>query len=504
MSLNSVLASTEQTLSDLIKDLQIINSTNFKESKINNITNNSKGVAPGSLFVAINGFNTDGHRYIMEAVSQGAITVIGEREVSIPQQIPYLQVEDARKALAELSGKFYGFPSQKLNLIGVTGTTGKTTTTMMIDHIINQLREKTGLIGTLHTKIGDKYYSNPNQCTTPESTVLNQRLARMEQEEINYVSMEVSSHSLKLNRVWGLDFDLAIFTNLSRDHLNFHQTLEDYYTSKEKLFTELKEDKIAICNSDDDYTERIIKNTSAISYTYGIKNSSDLSAADIKINKQGIKFKLKVNNNLVTMTGKLIKPISLEIKMPITGYHNIYNALAAFLACSLLGFPVEKIKSNLESFTGVRRRMELIYDQEFSIIDDFAHNPSSLNSNFKTIEKLDYNNLVIIHFLKGKRGIKANQHNAQIITTWANKLNLKEIITTRAEEEVIQKNKVLSAEEDAFTKIIAEEGIKITTTANLEPALQLGLNKIESGDLLLLLGGPGLNNGKKILNDLLI
>ncbi|WP_408956318.1 UDP-N-acetylmuramoyl-L-alanyl-D-glutamate--2,6-diaminopimelate ligase [Natroniella sp. ANB-PHB2] len=503
MSLNSVLPSTEQTLGNLVKEVDLIGSTNFKETKINNITNNSKEVMTGSLFVAVSGFNTDGHKYITEAINQGAIAVIGERAVSIPQQIPYLQVVDARKALAQISSRFYGFPSQKLNLIGVTGTTGKTTTTMMIDHIINQLQEKTGLIGTLHTKIGDEYYSNPHQCTTPESTVLNQRLAQMEEKEINYVSMEVSSHSLKLNRVWGLDFDIAIFTNLSCDHLNFHQTLEDYYKSKEKLFSTLKEDKIAIYNSDDSYSKRIINNTSAINYTYGIKNNSDLSAEDIKINKQGIKFKLKVNNNLVTMNGKLIKPLSVEIRMPIIGYHNIYNTLAAFLSCLLLGFPLEKISSSLEKFTGVKRRMELIYDHDFSIIDDFAHNPSSLDSNFKTIERLDYNNLIIVNFLKGKRGIEANKQNAQTITTWANKLNLKEIITTRAEGEVIQKNKVLPAEEGAFVRIIAEEGIEITTTAKLDSALQLGLNKVEAGDLLLLLGGPGLNNGKKILNDFL-
>ncbi|GAB6098910.1 UDP-N-acetylmuramoyl-L-alanyl-D-glutamate--2,6-diaminopimelate ligase [Halanaerocella petrolearia] len=496
---NHNLQASSLPLSPLVDRLETESINNFRDYKVKQVTNNSKKVTEGALFVAIEGFKTDGHQYILEAIKQGAVAIVGEQEINLPKPIPYIKVKNSRQALAQLAAQFYNNPSQYMRLVGVTGTAGKTTTTAMLDAISNQVLDKTGLIGTLHTKVGQQTYSNPNQCTTPNALVLHRRLAQMKEKGISYTSMEVSSHALKLDRVWGLDFDIGIFTNLSQDHLNFHQTIEDYYQSKAKLFTNLKESGIAILNLDDDHTSRLIETIRANYYTYSINKQSQITADKINLTKQGITFRIKINQPLSTLNGRTIKPTTINIKLSTLGYHNVYNALAAFTAGLALGFKLNDIKQGLESFTGIKRRMELIYDQDFTIVDDFAHNPASLTANFKTIKDLDYDNLTIIHFLKGKRGVAANRLNAQLIADWKERLNLREIITTRADSEVISKNKVLTHEENAFTKIIKEADIKINNHKNLTPAIKLGLNKVNKNDLLLLVGGPGLDRGREII-----
>ncbi|AGB40400.1 UDP-N-acetylmuramyl-tripeptide synthetase [Halobacteroides halobius DSM 5150] len=504
MLINSVAKENSWVLADLIKDLKVKEKINFKNYKINNITNNSKEVTEGSIFVAIEGFNVDGHDYIFEARENGAVAIIGEKNMTPPADMLYIRVSNSRKALAKLAAKFYNYPYQQMRLIGVTGTAGKTTTASMVDSIINQVVKQTGLIGTLHTKIGDKCYSNPHQCTTPDAVTLYERLARMKREKIDYASMEVSSHALKLDRVYGLEFNIGIFTNLSYDHLDFHPTLDDYYQSKAKLFSNLKSEGVAIFNLDDDYTKSLISDlVSNNYYTYGIEKEADVVAQKIKLTRQGITFDIEINQELVTLNKKIIKPQIIKIKLPILGYHNIYNALAAFIAGVVLGISLEDIKKGLEGFTGVKRRMELIYDEEFTIIDDFAHNPASLTANFETIKELEYNNLVIIHFLKGQRGTKINRLNAQLIADWSKELDLKEIITTKCAKRVTEKNKVLFKEEEVFTDIISEHNIRIINMKELEDALKLGLDKVTSNDLLLLLGGPGLNKASEIIDSCL-
>ncbi|WP_027340480.1 UDP-N-acetylmuramoyl-L-alanyl-D-glutamate--2,6-diaminopimelate ligase [Halonatronum saccharophilum] len=504
MWINPSLDQKSFYLSELLDTLETKKIINFHDFEIYNISNNSKEVREGSIFVAIKGFKTDGHKYIVEAIKRGATVIIGEEEIEVPKNITYIIVDDSRKALAQLALEFYDNPSQALRMIGVTGTVGKTTITAMVDAIINNIVGKTGLIGTLHTKIGDKYYFDPQKCTTPNSLLLNETLRLMKKEKIDYVSMEVSSHALKLDRVLGIDFDIAIFTNLSYDHMEFHKTIDDYYSSKEKLFVNLREDKYGVINIDSDYANSIIENTSATIYTYGINKDSDISAKNIVANKSGIEFDLVINNKILTNFTKIIEPNSIRIKLPLLGIHNIYNSLASILATLLLGFSLEDIKGGLEKFKGIKRRMELVYDGEFTVIDDFAHNPVGLEANFKTIKDFDYNNLYIVHFLKGQRGIEANKINADIIGDWADKLRIKELITTKCEDQVIEKNRVLAKEEESFLNTIMEKEIKTQSYTMLEPAIKETLSKVKKDDLLLLLGGPGLDKGADIVKEHII
>ncbi|PRX34877.1 UDP-N-acetylmuramoylalanyl-D-glutamate--2,6-diaminopimelate ligase [Orenia metallireducens] len=501
---NPLVDLNELLLDELIRGLDIIEIDNFQNWEIDHVTDNSKNVKANSLFVAIKGFNVDGHQYINEAISQGAIAIIGEDKIENNKDFTYIRVKNSRKVLAELVNRVYDNPSHKLRIIGVTGTTGKTTTSSMIDHIITDIVGSSGLIGTLYNKIGTEYLYDPTKCTTPDIITLNKFFTKMRKSKTDYLTMEVSSHGLKLDRVWGVDYDVGVFTNLSYDHMEFHKSLEDYYQSKERLFRYLAEDKAAVFNLDDKYTNRLVKITEAKIYTYSIYNKhGDIKAEDIKMNQNGLEFKISINRDIISNLGKMVHPTVLRLRTPLLGYHNIYNILAAFTTALILGFPLLKVKAALESFTGIRRRMEVIYDQDFTIIDDFAHNPASLTANFQTIKSFDYNDLIMVHFLKGRRGLQANRLNAQLIGKWAKRLNLADLITTRAEEEVIYKNKVLLEEEAVFTEIIRNKGINIKNTARLQEAIELALGKTKRNDLLLIIGGPGLDRAAELIREYL-
>ena len=490
-------------LKELLAVLDPLKVDNLSNSKVLDITHNSNQVTPGTLFIAIPGFKADGHQYIKEAIKKGAHAIVGEKERETDLSVPYIQVNDSRKAIAHLAAKFYNYPGDKVKLIGVTGSTGKTTTTKLITNILKQVTPNTGLIGTLHTEIKNNTYPQPKSCTTPDALELNRRLYAMYQQGVEYVSMEVSSHALKLDRVTGLDFDLGLFTNLSYDHLNFHKGLTDYFNSKKKLFTNLKLPSAAILNQDDEHSRKISFELSVPHFFYGFGSQADLKAEKIDFSPRGISFLITLKKPLTTLNGKNIAPTSFPVSLPLLGKHNIHNALGAALTGLLLDIEPEKIKEGLESFSGVPRRLELIYDDEFTIIDDFAHNPASLKANFKTLQQLDYNKLVIVHFLKGKRGQQANKRNAQLIATWRKELNLTDLITTRAEGEVKPKNEVLPAEEETFSKVIKDTELNFTSYKTLKPALKDGLNRINPGDLLLLLGGPGLKNARNIIKKIL-
>ena len=499
MQLNAKLDTEQLSISEIINLLTVKKVVNYHEYKIVKISNDSREVVENSLFVAIVGYKTDGHNYIQEAIENGVKVIVGEKDISVPGEITYIQVENSRRALAKLARRFFNYPDRAFKLIGVTGSAGKTSTSFMIDKIIKETEKKTGLIGTLYTKIGDEICNNPLGCTTPDAITLNQSLAKMYNQGVDYVSMEVSSHALKLDRVYGIEFDVGIFTNLSDDHLNFHENKEDYYQSKELLFANLSKDKVAILNKDDTYYDKFKQSTSARVYSYGITNKADITAENIILSRTGIEFELHINRAITTKNGNLIKPTSIRLNLPLLGKQNVYNALAAFLAAAVLDISFTDIKEGLNSFSGVERRMELVYNDKFMVIDDFAHNPISLESNFKTLQQFNYNKLVIIHFLKGKRGVEANRLNAKLFSDWSDKIKLKKLITTTARTEVIDKNKVLPEEEQAFNQQLEGNRIEVKNTEYLKDAINEGLASVGPGDILLLLGGPGLDRAQEII-----
>ena len=337
-----------------------------------NIKNDSRAVKPGDMFVAIKGFDIDGHEHINEACTNGAKVILAQTNQitkedikDVPEDVTIVLADDTRYALAICACNFYKNPSRKIKLIGVTGTKGKTTTTYMIRDILEKQGIKVGLIGTVASYIGDTKIQN-NDNTTPESLKLQEILAQMVEKDCEIVVMEVSSQSLKLHRVAGCNFYMAIFTNLAEDHISTkeHPNMEDYFNSKVELF---KMCKTGIINSDDIYSITIPKLVPECNYTtYGIDNNCDLLAKDITVTNQYVDFKVKLGDK------------NERVKVSIPGRFSVYNSLAAICATLKLGCSPESIKDALIDIR-VPGRNELVTNKKgLTIMIDYAHTPASL------------------------------------------------------------------------------------------------------------------------------
>jgi UDP-N-acetylmuramoyl-L-alanyl-D-glutamate--2,6-diaminopimelate ligase len=363
--------------------------------EIKNIENDSRKVSEGSLFIAIKGFDVDGHTFIESAIKNGASAIMVQegfnfKEVTIPSDVTIIVATDTRYALAYAACNFYQNPSKKFKLIGVTGTKGKTTTTFMIKKLLEKQGQKVGLIGTIANYIGDKCLGDSSR-TTPESIELQKMFYQMAEEKVDAVVMEVSSQSLKLNRVAGCNFDIAVFTNFSEDHISpkEHPDMEDYFQSKLKLFEMCK---TGFANSDDLHTARLksIFPDNDIK-TYGIDNTCDLLAKDITITNSYVDFKVKLGNK------------NERVKVCIPGRFSVYNSLAAISVATKLGVSPENIKEALLEIK-VPGRSELVPNKkDLTIMIDYAHSPESLENILSAVKSYTRGRVISLFGCGGDR-----------------------------------------------------------------------------------------------------
>lgn len=378
-------------LSQLIDELEYELVQGDIEIEVNNIHNDSRKVCKGDLFFCISGAVSDGHNYAQDVASKGAAVIVVEKDIVVDKNVTVIKVKSTRYAMGIISSKFYGEPSKKLKVIGITGTKGKTTTTYMIREMLISAGISTGLIGTI--EILDGKNKIPAKNTTPESILLHSHLKDMVDNGLQAVVMEVSSQGLMLDRVAGVDFDYGIFTNLSKDHIgpNEHSSFEEYMMWKAKLFTLCK---VGIFNTDDEYAPYMINNSSCEKVTYSLKGLGHYQASDLELysNKGvlGIQYQL---------TGRLEGRIIVD--MP--GEFTVYNSLAAIAVADLMKVSLDKIKNILEDIK-VRGRVELIpISDKFTILIDYAHNAMALESLLKALKAYEPTRLVSLFGCGGNR-----------------------------------------------------------------------------------------------------
>lgn len=407
-------------LQNLIAPLLIKQVIGDVEIAIDDLTADSRLVKPGCLFVAIRGYTVDGHRYVSQAVEAGAAAVLVEERIE-GLAAPQIVVPDTRAAVAVLASVFHRHPSQKMKVIGITGTNGKTTTTNLIDKILIDAGHKTGLIGTIKTRIGDQEFDAKN--TTPDMVELQHIFKQMLDIGTEYPIMEVSSHALDQKRVAGTDYHMAIFTNLTQDHLDYHGTMEVYRDAKLKLFSRLgnqysddvRDSKFAIVNIDDPAAEHFVSATTAQVITYGIDNAADLRAIDVQITATGVSYRLDCFAGTV------------KFQLQMTGKFSVYNALAATAAGLAEGISLDAIKRSLESVDGVDGRFERVQaGQEFAVIVDYSHTPDSLENALKTVREFAQGQVYCVVGCGGDRdrgkrpimaGIAAQYADVAVITS---------------------------------------------------------------------------------------
>jgi UDP-N-acetylmuramoyl-L-alanyl-D-glutamate--2,6-diaminopimelate ligase len=368
--------------------------------KVEGISCNSKNVSKGFIFVAIKGVNVDGFTFIPEALEKGAGAIIfqDEKEGSFlgglmqeySRRVAFVKVRDTRKALHELSRDFYADPSSKIKIVGITGTNGKTTVAYLIEAILKEAGYLTGVIGTVNYRFKDSLLPALN--TTPGPLELQSLLARMLKEGVTHVAMEVSSHALDQERVSGIRFQSAIFTNLTQDHLDYHLTLDNYFRAKSKLFSGLEEGACAVINKDDAYGRRLINLTKAKKITYAIESVADIMAQEIKLDISHTDFTLVVQGSRIKYRTALI------------GRHNVYNILAAVSWGISAGIEAAVLKFAIEKFSLVPGRLERIYPSGgFAVFIDYAHTEDALKNVIMALREVSAGRIIVVFGCGGER-----------------------------------------------------------------------------------------------------
>ena len=352
---------------------------------IKKITSDSRRVKKGDIFVAVRGYNIDGHLFIGEAIRKGAKTIVAEKKFDAPDSIEKIFVKDTRKAIPVMADNFYGHPSKNMRVVGVTGTNGKTTITYLIENILKIAAHNSGVIGTINYRIKGK--TTPAVNTTPGALELQALLAEMLKKKIRYVVMEVSSHSLDQGRVDCVSFDVGIFTNITKEHLDYHKTIKNYFSAKTKLFDKLKESGVAVLNNDDEMVRSLKGRIKNKVLTYGIERRSDIMASSLCLSIDSSLFTVKTPKGF------------FRVKTALIGRHNVSNILASVAAAIALGIPIKAIKKGIESFAFVPGRLEIVdLGQPFKVFVDYAHTEDALYNILTLLKEVKKKSRIITVF----------------------------------------------------------------------------------------------------------
>lgn len=460
-------------LRNLLQDINYLETVNLEDildDEVNGISYNSKTTQQGDIFICIMGEHVDGHEYAEDALLNGALVCVVERRLSI--NAPQIIVESAEESIACISSAFYANPSSKVNVIGVTGTNGKTTVSHLIQKLYERFNQKCVLIGTLGYKFkseGEKYHGTAH--TTPQAPELQKLLYYANERCHDNVVMEVSSHSLVQHRVDYIDFNGAVFTNLTQDHLDFHITMENYFRAKSILFENLVSGDFAVINADDAYADRFkeVISPNVNIYTYGIASNADVQAKNIEFNNDGASFTC------------VVKSKEYKVNLLMNGMFSVYNVLAATATALALGFDIENALKTFEQIRGVAGRFEVIVNKP-TVIVDYAHTPDGLENVLKASREItpDNGNLICLFGCGGDRDATKRPKMGEIAERLADKV----IVTSD--------NPRSENPEQIITDILA--GFKSTAEVLVVPDRELAIKeayKLANANDVVLVAGKG-------------
>lgn len=445
----------------LLNGIEYIGKIN--DCEISFVTDDSRKVDKGCAFVCCKGGSFDGHTFAQKAAEIGANLIVCERDMGVPNQII---VPDSKKAYALLCANFFDNPSRKMKMIGITGTNGKTTSTYLIKDILQQQGKKVGLIGTIQNMIGDQ--DIPAKYTTPQAWELNVLLSQMYKSGCEYVVMEVSSMALVQQRLYGIEFDVAVFTNLTQDHLDYHKTMEEYFKAKCILF---ENSKNIIINADDEYGRRIAqqyKNSERNAVTFSLKDdSADCTAKNIQLSGTGSKF-------IMVSCGSINR---VEFSMP--GEYSVQNAIGSALACQYLGFDIAEICENMKNIKGVKGRCEVLVKEPFTVICDYAHTPDGLENVLSGLKPFAKNRFIVLYGCAGERDPAKRKYMSEAVAKYA---DFAVLTSDNPRGEDPQ-----SIIDDAVGGLI-ENKIPYITEVDRRKAIKMALDMLQYNDILILCG----------------
>ncbi len=442
-------------------DVRELKGTDLLE--ITGIVFDSRAVKPGNLFVCISGFQADGHKYAKTAVEMGAIAIVAEHEIE-DIGVTCVLVDNTRLALAQLAAEFYDHPDRKFCLIGITGTNGKTTTTYLLKSVLEAMGKKVGLIGTNQNMIGTEVI--PTHHTTPDPLELMRLFAMMAEKRADYVVMEVSSHSLSQDRVAACTFDVGAFTNITQDHLDYHNTMEEYLAAKGILFSLAKAGAV---NIDDNGAEYLLSHHSCKSMlTYGIDKDCAMRASNVELMENGVKFTLTYEN------------ASYEVELGIPGKFSVYNAMTALSCLAAAEIPMKDAVSCLKVARGVKGRVELVKTgRDYSVIIDYAHTPDGLLNVISTIQGFAKGRILVVFGCGGDRDKTKRPKMGKIVSQMADLA-----IVTSDNPRTEDPNAII---EDILVGV-KEGGGAYVVVPNRFDAIEYALDHAQKDDIILLAG----------------
>ena len=437
-------------------------------SYVLDISINSKKVQQNGMFIAISGYKVDGHNYIDQAINQGARVVVCEKLPSFSDNsshTSYVQVDNSKESLGIIASNYYNHPSKKLKIVGITGTNGKTTTVTLLYKVFISLGYRVGLLSSIENKINNQRF--PSNLTTPDAITLNSLLAKMVEQNCTHCFMEVSSHALVQHRTTGINFDGAVFTNISHDHLDYHETVDEYIKAKKMLFDGLHSTSFALVNSDDKKGKIMLQNTKAKQWTYGLHSMSDFSAKIINNSIDGLELNIEGVDVWIQMIGKF----------------NTYNFLAAYAVAKLLGEESLSILTSLSQIKGVKGRFNKIKnDANILAIVDYAHSPDALKNTLKAISDVRTNNekLITVIGCGGNRDVSKRSKMGHISTIYSDKV----ILTTDNPRDE-DPHTILSHMKQGITK---SEEKKVLTIQDRYEAIHTACEIANKKDIILVTG----------------
>ncbi len=472
-------------LKDLVQALSIQNSSNLKpDLNILALSNQTQNILPGTLFIAVRGSKLDGHNFIPQALAAGAVALIVEDIQKVPSSFkgPVLEVKSSRISQAELADYFYQHPSQNLFCVGVTGTNGKTSVTYMVEALLGKT---TAVVGTIDHHLGTKKW--PTQLTTPDVISLHHRLSEFVAAGANSLAMEVSSHALEQGRAAKVEFDVGVFTNLSRDHLDYHGSMESYFAAKEKLFTELlwqskKAKKLAIINEDDPWVKKTQIPQGVTKWSFA-QMSSD--------SKQDLQF--KILEQTLQATRFLLKTPKgdEEFELPLPGKHNVQNAVAALAVALWRGKTLQELKVALKNFAGVPGRLELVNpNQDFSVFVDYAHTPDALKKALSTLQESKASQVGVVFGCGGDRDSGKRPQMAKVTEELADW-----IIVTSDNPRSEDPQKIIKEISAGFSSEALNTKVQFQVDRKL--AIEMALKRAKPGEAILI-AGKGHENYQEI------
>jgi len=468
---------TDMKLSKLLTNLSDKEAHGRVDVEIMGMAQDSRQVKPGDLFVAVKGLDADGHDFIPDAIRQGAVAVVGERETSI--SVPYVLVPDSRQALAHLAAAFYGHPARKLRVIGVTGTDGKTTTVELIRSILAAAGRKTGMISTVEALIGDEHYPTGLHVTTPDALQVQGYLGQMVAAGTEYAVLEATSHGLAQHRVTACDFDVAVVTNITHEHLDYHKTYEDYREAKARLFRDLarsfrKPDtpKTSILNADDSSFEHLRPIPADRYLTYGLEPPADITARDIVHTPTATGF------TAVTPDGEF------DVRTELPGPFNIYNILAAIAVGVSQEVSFEAMQEGIQAVRGVPGRMERIDSgQDFTAIVDFAHTPNALQRALETARGLTDGRVIVVFGCAGLRDMGKRPMMGEIAGKLADR-----VVITAEDPRTEDLNTIMAQIAVGCERAGRREGEDYWRVGDRGEAIEFAVKMAQAGDLVIVTG----------------